>query len=194
MRRFFRSLTAITGFKLYFLGILLLLPGVNPVLAADYALQGGLGFSIQEPMLLGFAVSLNRRGESEKGSWFSDTQLVYHLMRSVSDSSEANASASITLTSYELNWFFLLPVKLQSGSRFFWGPGIGYGIAEVDEDVSYEGRGAEADPSPFFSAYDIHYGTLALKFGFNWNNKTCEGRLSSFGGLIGGTVLCGILF
>ncbi|MFH2129993.1 MAG: hypothetical protein ABIK68_06435 [bacterium] len=194
MHRKFPSLTMMLMLKRCCLWIAFVLLLATPVVASDFAVQGGLGISTQVPMLFGYAVSFNLRGESQGQSWFTDTQLVYHQLNSVTDAESGNAKASISFRSLELNWFLLLNVANRSSSFFFWGPGIGYGIAEIDENVSYEGNGVEKDPSYFFTANDIHYGTLLLKLGYSWNNKTCEGRLSSFGGLIGGTLLCGIFF
>ena len=165
------------------------------VTAADYLAQGGLGFTTQSPALFGFALSLNRRGDSKNGSWFSDTQLLYHQLNSVSSGGgeDGGTTASVSLQSWELNWFFLLPISGKGSLHYFGGAGIGYGIAKTKENVSSQGA-VKDDPTKFFSADDIHYGTLLLKIGMNWNNKSCEGRISSFGGLIGGTLLCGLSF
>lgn len=180
------------GFTGFFTFFLFMLSG--PAAALELAVQGGLGFTTQSPALFGLAASINARGDSKTGSWFSDTQLIYHRLRNTSIIAEESESVTIALDSFELNWFLLLPLKNQGDLNFFGGPGIGYGVAEVEENNNSDDDSTDEDASRFFTAKDIHYGTLLLKFGINWGNKTCEGRISSFGGLIGGTVLCGILF
>lgn len=193
MNRFFVISQLVNRFKNAFFCLILVLMFAHPSAAMEFAVQGGAGFTTQVPNLSGLAFSANMRGDPKTNSWFSDTQLINHWFMANTDAKEGDASATITFRSWELNWFYLLPIKTQNSLDFFWGPGIGYGVAEVDEDISSRGD-VKKDPSKFFSADDIHYGTLSLKFGFNWSNKTCEGRLSSFGGLIGTTVLCGIVF
>ncbi|NQU65634.1 MAG: hypothetical protein HQ517_15310 [SAR324 cluster bacterium] len=194
MNEFCRSILRFAGKKGFFVGMMLLFLFPMPNFAMDHVIQGGMGITTQAPTLFGYAVSLNLRGNSQKNSWFSDTQLIYHRLQSLPGAEEEKVSATITFESVELNWFLLFPGTKGNGMRFFWGPGIGYGVAEIREDVNSNGRQVKEDPSTFFTANDIHYGTLLLKLGLSWNNKTCEGRLSSFGGLIGGTVLCGIFY
>jgi hypothetical protein len=194
VHRFFLLLTSEKSNVRPWLVVILFLWITHPTIAREFAVQGGAGFTTQSPALFGLAVSANLRGDSNPDSWFSDTQLVYHWLRTTSIAEDDDTSATITFRSLELNWFYLLPIESQGARHFFWGPGIGYGVAEVQEDISSESSNSGKDPTRFFSADDIHYGTLLLKFGFNWSNKTCEGRLSSFGGLIGGTVICGIIF
>lgn len=194
MHRFFLPLPpAKSRVRILFM-VALFLGIAHPTHALEFAVQGGAGFTTQSPALIGLAVSANLRGDSHPDSWFSDTQLIYHWLRTITNAEEDGTSATITFRSLELNWFYLLPIETQGPRHYFWGPGIGYGVAEVQEDISGESSSSGKDPTRFFSADDIHYGTLLLKFGFNWSNKTCEGRLSSFGGLIGGTVICGIIF
>lgn len=138
--------------------LLLLFPKSN--FAMDYAVQGGMGITMQAPFF-GYAVSINLRGNSQANSWFSDTQLIYHSLQSLPGAKE-EVSATIRFESVELNWFLLLPGTRENALRFFWGPGIGYGVAEIKESVSSNGRQVKEDPSTFFTADDIHYGFSAI--------------------------------
>jgi len=95
-------------------------------------------------------------------------------------------TVNVTWKSLEVDWFLLRPDTL--GLDYF-GPGIGYGIGEMTESDS-----TEVDLSPFYTAKDVHFGVLMVKGVKTFDKIVCEGLVSSFGGLIGGGVLCGVKF
>jgi len=96
------------------------------------------------------------------------------------------STATVTLNAQLISMYMLY-----GSPEYFWGPGIGYGFANVTEKQSSSAR---KDPTPFFSKNDIHFGTLMLKLGKSFDDFDCEIRFNSFGGLISGEGACGIFF
>lgn len=163
--------------------------------AEGFSAKGGAAFTTETLPLHGLAFSANYQTTPWPilGGLFTDTEVVYHNLQGsgeFKDSEGRSANVTVHFKSYELDWYLLLGKE----KGFFWGPGIGYGLAETQEDVNPNESAVVGDPTPFFNHSNIHYGTLILKIGHRWDQAICEGRLSSFGGLIGGSMLCGITF
>ncbi|MDX2469262.1 MAG: hypothetical protein QNL04_01660 [SAR324 cluster bacterium] len=90
-------------------------------------------------------------------------------------------NTSVTFDAWELGYF----VTWKFG-EYEIGPGISYGVAETTETENTTG-----DPSPFFTATDIHYGTGLIRISTSILGLNCDANFGTFGGLLGGSFLCG---
>ena len=159
--------------------------------AAEYSVLAGPAFATQPFPTYGLAVSANARMPLPWGPTHSEFQYItQYLSGSGRINRRQSADVSVILKNFELNWFVLY----ETVDQWYIGPGVGYGFLFVYEDVETDGGNRLGDPSPLFDSENIHIGSLMVKAARSWERVHCEGRLSSFGGLIGGGVLCGILF
>jgi len=183
--------------RLWFIGLsaLVFLASSSLSFAGDIKLLAGAGITTQILPLAGASAALS--SQSDDTSLFflpafkSETALTYYNLSGTGQLTRdgVTGTVGVTLVAYELDYFATVDI---AGLRI--GPGVGYGVATTTEGLSISGGNQLGDPSPFFSANDIHYGVLMLKVSKSWSFITCDGIGSSFGGLIGGSLLCGVLF
>ncbi|OGG93736.1 MAG: hypothetical protein A2527_11480 [Candidatus Lambdaproteobacteria bacterium RIFOXYD2_FULL_50_16] len=174
--------------QLWGLGLLALILAPN-LQAGDFKAMGGLTFTTQSIPLMGYSAASGYKTDGLDlwiGQPFSqEVDLVYHNLsgKDTTSLSGNSGESQIGLTSWELNYFILTGLL-----GFEFGPGIGYGVSSTTESNN------GTDSSPFLTGTDIHYGVLLLRLGMSFSLFTCDANLSSFGGLIGGSLLCGIEF
>ncbi|MCP4298400.1 MAG: hypothetical protein GY786_22675 [Proteobacteria bacterium] len=172
---------------LFFLTIPLLFS--EKIKASEFKLMAGGTVTIAPTALMGVSGGMGLL-TNKTGNFFGEFDLIFHYLRNPGSSSEDDGDdVSINFSGYELSGFLLFGEK----DGFFGGPGLGYGTARVEE-IPGKKNHVNRDPSSFFSATDIHYGSGSLKLGYWQEGITYEIILSSFGGLMGGTFLCGFLF
>ncbi|MDH5559613.1 MAG: hypothetical protein OEY59_02005 [Deltaproteobacteria bacterium] len=181
-------------FKLALGAILMLsanLFGAVSTQAGEFSLMGGYGFTSLTVPTNGLSGVAGYRTDMQGGWFFTDYQLVaYNLVGKATVAKDVKVDCLVKMKSYEMNYTVLFG---KSDSLSF-GPGIGYGVAIVTEDVNSVDGGRRGDSCPFFANSDLHFGNLYLKIAKRFDSYLCEGRLSSFGGLIGGGVVCGITY
>lgn len=168
----------------FWVGLILI---IFPVTLSAGELRGNFGASFTSAgvPLAGYSADLGYRSEG-LDLWLVDfdgaeTNLVYHSLSNL----EASASnPALSFKAYEINYFLLKDL-----GGLMVGPGFGYGVAETSNTPA---AGQTTSSSTFFTAKDIHYGVLAVKASKTWGNIGCDFLVSSFGGLIGGSLLCGL--
>lgn len=96
---------------------------------------------------------------------------------------DLEGNVSVSWQSIEIDYWLLSDL-----GDWKFGPGIGYGIGELNENTD------NPSLSPYYTATDVHYGILALKGVTNIYGLDCEATLNSYGGLISGGFLCGYEF
>lgn len=174
---------------------LVLLSFPSQLLAGDVKLQAGVGLTTQIMPLAGLDVVTSYQTDGFDlwvlGFDKQEYSFTYHNLagNGTLSSDGLSANVSVSLIAYEISYFALWEM-----GPFTLGPGIAYGIAEMTEDLSVAGGNELGDPSPFYTAKDIHYGSLMGKVSTNWDLITCDGIINSWGGLIGGSLVCGIQF
>ena len=163
--------------------------------AGTIKLMGGVGFTTQILPLAGFDAVISHEGEKSSflflPAYKSELSLVYHNFSGSGQVSQGGVSGttSVTFVAYELNYFMNFDINGMSV-----GPGIGYGVASTTDGSAPSSGSPLGDPSPFYTANDIHYGVLLLKASKRWSSIGCDMIANSFGGLIGGGLVCGIEF
>jgi len=158
--------------------------------AAEYSVLAGPAFSLQPFPTYGLAASANVQSPFMGPTHWEFQYIAQNISGSGTINRRQSAKVDVSMKSYEFAGFLLY----ETVNQWFIGPGVGYGLLFVYEDVETDGGNRLGDPSPFFDSENIHYGALILKAAKTWEKIHCEGRLSSFGGLIGGGALCGIIF
>ena len=179
-----------TLFRQFFFGITcgLILVATAPQQAkAEVGILAGPGITLLDVPMAGLTAGIYNQSEFFSGM---EDQFVL-LSNSYSGTAAKTVSGvtgdvTVSFSSVEIGWYALF--KDFMGFDAF-GPGIGYGWAETTEEQS-----ASVDLSPFFTATDVHYGSLMLKAQEKIFAFKCEGIATSFGGLIGVEFLCGIGF
>ncbi|MDT8445306.1 MAG: hypothetical protein RRB13_00250 [bacterium] len=173
----------------------LLLTWSSPVQAGDIKLQAGTGVTTQIMPLFGLDLIASYKTEGLDlgliGFDNQETSFTYHNLSGSGNLSDRGLTAAVTvqLIAYEFSYFLEKDI-----GGFSFGPGIGYGFAEMTEDLQVSGGNQLGDPSPFYTAKDIHYGALLLRGSMSWDLVTCDGIVNSWGGLIGGSLVCGLQF
>lgn len=168
--------------------------GTN-LFAGDVKFQVGAGVTTQIVPLAGLDVILGYKADESSLPLLPDHRsefaITYHNLTGNGQVSNEGTSGvtSVTFVAYEFDYF----MNFGSGD-FSVGPGVGYGIAETVDSSAASGGSQLGDPSPFLTANDIHYGTLLLRVSQKWSAVACDGIANSFGGLIGGSIVCGIQF
>jgi len=163
--------------------------------AGDFKVQAGAGITTQILPLAGFDLISGYKADESSLPFLPDHRsefsFTYHnLSGNGQVSSTGNSgTTSVTFIGYELDYF----MNFKFGNLSI-GPGIGYGVAETTDSSTTTGGNNLGDPSPFFTANDIHYGTLMLRVSKQWSGVSCDGIGNSFGGLIGGSIVCGVEF
>ncbi|MDT8446555.1 MAG: hypothetical protein RRB13_06610 [bacterium] len=174
-----RSLIAVCG---------LLISFGSAAQAGNLKLQGGATVTTQVLPLAGFSAALGYEADGFFG-FGQEVTLFYHNLTGQGNLSEGAVSSDVQVdfNSWEIGYF--MPYNL---GRYTVGPGIGYGVASTTEKLSNNTDGL--DPSPFLTGNDIHYGVVSLRASMAWGSIVCDGIGGSFGGLIGGSLLCGVKF
>ena len=158
------------------------------VSAGELTLFWGGAAMFDTPTLLGAGAGAGYRGDAGSSGFF-ETDLILHWMTGSVE--ENDSTTRVTFKSVELDVYYLLGKP----TGFYFGPGLGYGIAEVDEKLGSRSRSAGNDTTNYFTGKDIHYGAYMLKFGSDWGEgQALELRLSSYGGLIGSTLFIKYMF
>lgn len=170
------------------LGVALLGMAVLPQQAkAETGIMAGPGLTLLDVPMVGLTAGLYNQSEFISGMEDQFVLLYNNYSGTATKTvSGVSGTVNVTLSSVEIGWYAL--IKDFMGFDAF-GPGIGYGWAETTEEHS-----ASVDLSPFFTATDVHYGSLMLKAQEKVFAFKCEGIATSFGGLIGVEFLCGIGF
>ena len=160
--------------------------------ASQYVFSVGTTLTLKNVPLIGISGSVAILSEPNDRTIY-EYQLLSHVLRGIVFNAPGGdgfeSGVLIEMETYEFGFYHLF-----LEDNYYWGPGVGYGIAQTREVNQAESRIGQQDPSPFFSAKDIHYGVLLLKIGKTFGKYICELNVSSFGGLIGGSALCGITY
>jgi len=170
--------------------VLLAMSGSAPVFAGEFRANLGTSFTTTNTPLAGISAAGGYRA-GKVDLWLiefdaAETSLTYHSLKNSSSFGSKKSSTEPTLTfkGYEIGYSLL-----KEFGGFYIGPGIGYGIAET---TNVPEAGQETSSSTFFTATDVHYGVLTGKVSKRWGAVGCDMVVSSFGGLIGGSLLCGL--
>ncbi len=155
--------------------------------AGEAKVLGGVSLTSQGIPMLGLSVMGGYQADLFWGMQ-QETTIYLHTLTGSALKTKNGASGTVTvgMRSVEADWFALFTDVWGLDGI---GPGIGYGIAETTETQT-----GSLDLTPFFTAKDVHYGVLLFKLQEQFGPFACEATANSFGGLIGGGVLCGFMF
>jgi len=167
-----------------------MLLSASSVQAGSLKASGGVTVTSQDLPLAGVSLAGGYKTEGPN-LWVTNVDnqeftLFYHSLSGTGNTSlqGITGTSTVTFNAWEMGYFLTWNL-----GNYAVGPGLSYGVAETTDS-----NGVTNDSSAFMTATDVHYGAAHLRIEKTIFSINCDADLSSFGGLIGGSLLCGIDF